>query len=130
MARTSSFLRRVLLIDGTSCFASALLAVFGAQALGKALGLPDSLLVFAGLCLFPFAAFLIYVAMFKVLTRVSVGTAIVFNVLWILDSVLLLLMGWVSPTELGYVFVVVQALGVAIIASLEYIGWRRFEASA
>jgi hypothetical protein len=130
MARTSNFLRRVLLFDATSCIASGLLAVFGAGALGKALGLPDNLLLFAGLSLFPFAAFLIYVAMSKVLRRVSVGTAIVLNVLWTLDSVLLLLSGWVSPTELGYVFVVVQALGVAILASLEYIGWRKSEASA
>jgi hypothetical protein len=60
----------------------------------------------------------------------SVGTAIVLNVLWTVDSVLILLTGWVSPTELGYAFVVVQALGVAILASLEYVGWRRSEATA
>jgi hypothetical protein len=130
MARTSNFLRRVLLVDGTSCIASGLLAVFGSRALGQLLGLPDNLLLYAGLSLFPFAAFLIYVAMSKVLTRMSVGTAIVLNVLWTVDSVLILLTGWVSPTELGYAFVVVQALGVAILASLEYVGWRRSEMRA
>lgn len=58
MARTSNFLRRVLLVDGTSCIASGLLAVFGSRALGQLLGLPDNLLLYAGLSLFPFAAFL------------------------------------------------------------------------
>jgi len=36
-----------------------------------------------------------------------------------------LLTGWVDPTNLGYLFVVAQALGVAMLAGLEYVGLRK-----
>src|SRR4029453_1330819 len=130
MFRTSSFLRRVLLIDASSCIASGLLSVFGSRALGRALGLPDDLLLYAGLSLFPFAAFLIYLAVSKAFSRATVWAAILLNALWVLDSFLLLLTGWVTPTEFGYVFVVAQALGVAMLATLEYVGLRKSEAAS
>jgi hypothetical protein len=47
------------------------------------------------------------------------------NALWALDSVLLLVTGWVEPTILGEVFVVGQATVVAVLAELEFIGLRR-----
>jgi hypothetical protein len=50
---------------------------------------------------------------------------ILLNVLWTIDSFLLLLTNWVTPTELGYLAVAAQALGVAFIAGLEYAGLRK-----
>ncbi|WP_431267624.1 hypothetical protein [Dankookia sp. P2] len=47
------------------------------------------------------------------------------NALWALDSLLLLVSGWVAPTALGGSFVVAQALVVALLAELEYTGLRR-----
>jgi hypothetical protein len=38
---------------------------------------------------------------------------------------LILATGWVAPTELGYVLVIAQALGVAMLAALEYVGLRK-----
>ena len=33
--------------------------------------------------------------------------------------------GWVTPTQLGYALVVAQALSVAMLAGLEYVGLRK-----
>ena len=38
---------------------------------------------------------------------------------------LLLIGGWVAPTVLGYVFVIGQALVVALFAELEFFGLKR-----
>jgi hypothetical protein len=40
------------------------------------------------------------------------------------------MIGRVAPTELGYSFVIAQALGVAVFAGLEYFGLRKSAAAA
>ena len=47
------------------------------------------------------------------------------NLLWIADSIAILLMGWFAPTVLGIAFVLAQAAAVAIVTELEVIGFRR-----
>lgn len=125
MLRTSTFLRWVLFADAATCVASGLLMMFGSRELEQVLGLPTGLLRYSGLSLLPFAAFLIYLARREHFSRSAVWAVILLNALWTADSFLLLLTGWVSPTELGYLFVTVQALGVAILAGLEYVGLRK-----
>ncbi|HEY8460775.1 MAG TPA: hypothetical protein VIM99_10365 [Blastocatellia bacterium] len=93
--------------------------------LGNLLSLPEALLFYAGLSLFPVSGLLLYVA-----TRRKTATplvwAIVFgNALWALDSILILLTGWVTPNISGLYFVVLQAFGVAVFVCLELIGLKR-----
>ena len=57
-------------------------------------------------------------------------TAIVSNTIWTAASLLLLMTGQVAPTELGYTFVIAQALGVAAFAGLEYFGLRKSATAA
>jgi hypothetical protein len=57
--------------------------------------------------------------------RFAVWAVIGLNVLWAVDSFLLLATGWVAPNALGYVFIVGQALTVGVLAELEYVGLRR-----
>ena len=128
--RTSTFLRRVLFADAATCVATGLLLVFGAGLLEQYLGLSAGLLRYAGLSLLPFAALLVYLAARENLSPGAVWAVIGLNALWTVDSVLLLLTGWVSPTELGYAFVVAQASGVAVLAALEYVGLRKAETAA
>jgi hypothetical protein len=45
--------------------------------------------------------------------------------LWAIDSVLLLTTGWVSPSALGYAFVVGQALVVTAFCELQFTAMRR-----
>ena len=47
------------------------------------------------------------------------------NGVWALDSMLLLATGWVSPSALGYAFVIGQALVVAAFCELQVVGVRR-----
>ncbi|HXG65781.1 MAG TPA: hypothetical protein VNO70_11790 [Blastocatellia bacterium] len=126
--RTSIFLRRVLFADAATCAATGLLLTFGSGVLEQFSGLPAGLLRYAGISLLPFAAFLVYLATRETLSQPAVWAVIVLNALWTADSFLLLLTGWVAPTELGYTFVIAQALGVAVFAGLEYVGLRRSEA--
>jgi hypothetical protein len=123
--QSTSFLRRVLFVDAASSAAMGLLLFAAAAPLASLLSLPESLLRQVGLLLLPFAAFVAWVASRQALARVAVWSIIALNVLWLIDSILLLLGGWVTPNVLGYVFVVGQAAVVGVLAELEYIGLRR-----
>jgi len=124
MFRTSTFLRWVLFVDAATCAATGLLMMIGSGALERFLGLPTDLLRYTGFSLLPFAAFLVYLATRETFSQSMVWAVIVLNALWTVDSFLLLLTGWVDPTEFGYLFVVTQALGVAMLAALEFVGLR------
>jgi hypothetical protein len=121
----SRFLRWVLVADAATCFASALLMVFGFSYLAELFGLPGGLLLYAGISLFPFAMFLVYLASRGNQSKPAVWSVILLNALWTLDSFLLFATGWVSPTQLGYAFVTAQAIVVAVLASLEYLGLKK-----
>lgn len=123
--RASTFLRRVLLADAATCAAAGLLLMLGSALLEQSLGLPAQLSRYAGLSLLPFAAGLVYLATRETLSPPVVWAVIALNALWTVDSILLLLSGWVEPTGLGYAFVLFQAFGVAVFAALEYLGLRK-----
>ncbi|MBA3805918.1 MAG: hypothetical protein H0X14_09450 [Acidobacteria bacterium] len=127
---TSTFLRRVLFADAATCVACGLLLAFGAGRLEQLLGLPAGLSRYAGLSLLPFAAFLGYLATRENLSQKVVWWVIILNALWTIDSILLLMSGWVAPTGLGAAFIVFQAVGVAMFAALEYFGLRKSAAAA
>ena len=125
LLRTSTFLRWALFADAVTCIATGLLMMLGSGPLEEFLGLPAALLRYAGVSLLPFSAFLVYLAKRENLSPPAVWTAIVLNALWTAASFMILLTGWVAPTELGYTFVIAQALGVAVFAGLEYFGLRK-----
>jgi hypothetical protein len=123
-----TFLRRVLFADAATCIASGLVFMLGSGFFGQFLGLPVKLLQYAGISLLPFGAFLIYLALHENPSQPAVWTIILLNVLWTVDSVLLLLTGWTQPTLPGIGFVLFQAFAVAIFAALEYFGLRKLTA--
>lgn len=122
--RSSPLLRWAFLADAAASGASGLLMVLGAGLLGGRLGLPETLLSYAGLSLLPFAALLVYLARRTMLPRAAVVAIVIYNALRVIDSVVLLLSGWAEPTALGYAFVGAQALVVAVLAELQYVGLR------
>lgn len=124
-----TFLRRVLFLDAATCLAAGLLMLLGAGLLSGLLGLPEMLLRYAGLSLLPFAGFLLYLGGRVQPPRGGVWLVIALNALWVLDSVLLLVLGGFMPTTLGYAFVLAQAAAVAVLAELEYVGLRRAQAA-
>jgi hypothetical protein len=54
-----------------------------------------------------------------------VWAIVAYNTLWAVDSVVLLVSGTVTPTALGYAFVIFQAAVVAGFAGLQIVGLRK-----
>jgi hypothetical protein len=79
----------------------------------------------AGLVLLPFAAFVAYIASRPTPARFAVWAIIAVNVIWVVDSIVLLFTGWVAPNALGYAFVIAQAAAVGVFAELEYVGLKK-----
>ena len=121
----SPFLRRALLADALISGATGLLMLIGANVLASLLGLPEALLRYAGLVLLPYAALVAYVATREQLRRWAVWAVIVANAIWAVDSIILLLSGWLTPNAFGYAFIIFQALVVTAFAEIQYIGLRR-----
>jgi len=127
---TSLFLRRILLADGVISGATGLLMTLGAGALQELLGVPATLLRYAGLSLVPFAILVVYLSRHAVPPRSGVVAVIALNAGWVAASVLLLLAGWVEPNGLGYTFILGQAGAVAVLAEMQYVGLRSSAALA
>jgi hypothetical protein len=121
----SSLLRLALIADAAASGATALLMLAGAGLIAGLLGLPVGLLRYAGLILVPFVAFVAYVGTRPEIPRGAAGAIVVVNFAWVAASVALLVSGAVTPTMLGYAFVLVQALAVGVLAELQWIGLRR-----
>ena len=124
------FLRQVLFVDAAVSGAAGVLMAAGAPLLSPLLGLPENLLFWAGLLLFPFVALLIAVARREKASRLILIDIVAINALWVAASFGLLISGAVQPTMLGYAFVIAQALTVALLAELQFIGLRRVTATA
>jgi hypothetical protein len=128
--RASTFLRAALAGDAAVSGATGLLMMVAAGHVDSLLGLPVSLMRYAGLSLLPFAALVAWLASRESLPRAAVWGVIAYNALWTIDSLVLLASGWVAPTALGIAFVIAQALVVAVFAGLQYSGLKRSLATA
>jgi hypothetical protein len=113
-------LRRALLLDTITSGTMGVLLLAAGGLLAAPLGLPASLLRWTGVVLIPFAAYLAWVATRADISPDAVRSIIRVNVVWALGTPLLLVSGWVRPTLLGELFVVLQAVAVAGLAFLEY----------
>jgi hypothetical protein len=123
--QSSTFLRRVLLLDAASSGAMGILLLTCSGLLAGLLNLPAELLNEAGFVLVPFALAVGFLGTRSKLSRIAVWAVIGINAIWAIDSGVLLLTGWVQPNVLGYVFVIGQAAFVAVMAELEVIGLRK-----
>jgi hypothetical protein len=127
--QTSTFLRRVLVLDAVGCAGLGVLLVAFGNGLSGVLGLPVELLQQASVVLLPFALVLALLSTRARLPRAAVWAVIVANAIWALDSIVLLFTGWVQPSLLGHLFVAGQAAFVAVVVELEYIGLRKSPAA-
>jgi hypothetical protein len=130
MSRPSPLLRRALLADAIATAASGLLMTLFYGPLADLLHVPAAVLAPAGLVLLPYAALVGYLATRDPLPRAAVWAIIACNVLWAVDCVLLVTVGWVQPSSIGYTFVLAQAAVVVMFAELQYVGLRRSEVRA
>jgi hypothetical protein len=124
------FLRNVLAADAAVSGAAAILMIAGAPYLSPLLGLPSGLLFWAGVVLVPFVALLLATLRRQSVPRLIMIDIIAINALWVAASFGLLFSGLVSPNALGIAFVTAQALAVAVLAELQFVGMRRAKNAA
>src|SRR5262245_50214286 len=129
-AHSSVFLRRALVLDALASGATALLVIVAAGFMDVRLCFPVARLRGPGLLLVPYVAFVVFVATRPRIEPAAVLIIIACNALWALASFLLLLSGKLAPTGLGIAFVVAQALVVALLGELQWLGLRRPAAEA
>lgn len=127
---SSLTLRQILTIDAVSSGAMAVLLLAGGGLLEGLLGIPAGFLRGAGAILVPFAAFVGWLASRPAPARAAVWIVVAANLLWAVESILVLFAGWFSPTALGLAFVIGQAIFVAAMAELQIMALRRRPAAA
>ena len=130
MISPSLFLRRAILGDAVITGAMAVLLVAAAGVLGPMLNLPETLLRETGIFLIVYAALVGFLGSRELMPKLAVCLVIGANALWTVDSIALLFTGWVQPNALGQAFVMMQAIAVAVIAELQFIGLKRSETPA
>lgn len=121
----SPLLRQALLADAVASGVLGLLLALGGGAVGPLLGLPAGLLAAVGLVLLPWAVAVGWLGTRGTPPRPAVWAVIALNALWVLESVLLLVGGWLRPNGLGYAFVLGQAAVVLVLLELQLLGLRR-----
>ena len=126
----SILLRRALVLDALASGGTGVLTAAGAGILSRLCNLPEPLLAYSGLSLLPFAAIVGLLARRDVLPAAIVWALVAYNALWSIDSIVLLLSGWIAPNAFGFIFVIGQALVVAVLAECQYMGLSRSRAVA
>ncbi|WP_324132654.1 hypothetical protein [Bosea sp. (in: a-proteobacteria)] len=125
MIQSSPLLRRALALDAAACAGMGALLSLAATPLSGLFALPPELLRGTGLLLLPCAALLAWLAAPATVPRLAVLAVIGLNLLWVADSLALLMLGWFAPTGLGIGFVLLQAAAVLALTTLEMTGLKR-----
>lgn len=118
------FLRRVLGLDAVASGATGLLMAFGSGFLADFLNLTPGVTQPAGLFLIAWAAGVAALALRPNPPRPLVMAVIAVNALWVIESVMVLALGWLQPNALGVAFVLAQAAAVAGFAGLQAFALR------
>jgi hypothetical protein len=119
------FLRNVLVVDAASGAATCLLHLLAAGALSGLLGIPHGVIVMSGAILLLFVAAAAYVALCDPIPRPLVSALIAANWAWVVASAAVFYLDAGTMTQLGKAYVIVQAVAVAALAELEWLGLRR-----
>ncbi|MFP3986968.1 hypothetical protein U9R90_05575 [Streptomyces sp. E11-3] len=126
LARTADpriMLRRFLALDAVVTGANGLAYAAASGPLGRLLGVDATLLLAIGAFLLLYAAAVGYVASRTRPPALAVRAVIEANAVWAVLS-LAALVGWLSPTVAGAVWIPMQAAVVAGFAALQYVSLR------
>ena len=106
----------ITIITGTICLADAppLAALLGIQ--------PPMALEILGAVLVLYGAFLFYTAAQAQLSRRIVIAAIVLDLIWVIDSAILLVAGWLPLTSAGMWTIGLIAVAVVVVAEFKFFG--------
>ncbi|MCB1533163.1 MAG: hypothetical protein KDJ44_00220 [Rhodoblastus sp.] len=120
---SSPLLRNVLVVDAAFSGASGITLAAAATPLAAAFGLPQGLVLGAGVFLLPYALFVGSLGLWAMLPRGLVWFVVAGNALWVVESLITLARS--EPTQLGVAAIVAQATVVAAIAAGQWIGLKR-----
>jgi hypothetical protein len=118
-------LQTILKLDSATCALMGALSVSASGLVAGVTAIPADLLFWAGLLLFPIAAFMAVLA--GTVSVPSLGTYLVIggNVLWIVASLALPVTGIISPNVFGWILVLGQAVVVAGFVWAEWTAAQR-----
>ena len=119
-------LRTALRVDAVVSGGLGLVSLVGAPLAGDLIGAPEAALRGVGGFLVVFGIALLVLAARAAMPVPLVWAVVIGNLAWVVASAAVALL--VPLTVLGIVVVVVQALGVAVFADLEWLGLRRMRA--
>lgn len=126
----STFLRFVIGADAAACGLMGAAFAFDAGLLAQPLGLSPAFMQPVGLFLLVYATGLVVMALRPTLPRPAVWALVAFNALWAIESIAIMALGWVQPTQLGVGFIAAQAVAALIVGDLQYIVLRRAKRAA
>jgi hypothetical protein len=124
------FLRRVLLLDASTCLITGMVMLTASGTVERLLAIPAPASRVLAVVLLVFGAAVAWVGTRRDLMRSAVWAIVTLNVLWAVESLLALAFGWLDPNALGRAFILVQGVAVAVIAELQFIGLRRARTAA
>ncbi|HZB21312.1 MAG TPA: hypothetical protein VE463_15860 [Blastococcus sp.] len=123
--RSDSLLRLALRLDAVVTGLNGAAYLAAAPLLDDVLGLSGGLLRGIGAFLLVYAAAVWLVGAGVRISTAAVGAVVVANALWAIGSVAVVVTGAGSPTTVGAVWLVLQAVVVAAFAALQVAGLRR-----
>ena len=126
----SGLLRLSLKLDAVASGALGALLLAAGGVLDDLLGTPLALLMPVGLFLLAYAAFVWVVGMRRPISKAAAWAVIALNLVWVVDSVVVVLADWFPLTGLGITFVLTQATAVAVFADLQFLGLRHIRRAA
>jgi hypothetical protein len=118
-------LRGALLLDAAATGANGAAYLLAAGPLGDLLGLSPTLLRLLGAVLVAFALAVWLAATRPGVPRVAVVAIVALNAVWAVGSVVVAIGGWTSPSTVGTLWIVAQALVVGAFAELQANALRR-----
>jgi hypothetical protein len=122
----SNLLRYAVRGDAIITAATGAICLADAQPLATFLGIqPPLALQILGAVLVLYGAFLFYTAAQTQISRRIVIAAIALDLIWIIDSAILLVSGWLPLTSAGMWTIGLLAAAVVVLAELKFFGLRR-----
>lgn len=123
--RSGPLLRTVLFADAAACGAAGGALLFAPGAAAVLFGAPEPALAAVGGLLLLMGAGLLWLARRPAVPAGIVRVLIALDLLWAVDTVGIVALGWIRPTTTGLVLVLVQAVAVLAVAGLKAKALRR-----
>ena len=123
-------LRMVLRVDAVASAAIGVSGAVAAATVDDRLGIPAGWLVAFGVVTAIWCVALLWLASRPRMPAAGVWAVIALNLVIAAASLLVLFADWWPLTTVGATLVITQAVGVVVLAELEYVGLRRSRATA